>query len=127
MERKSFATSCLNFFGTLARIFRDTWTWQRCTFALRNSSRKISLQSRQSIHHPQGDFSADQSTGLQILEKLPPGRRRFLVSGLEAQHQFLSRFRYPNCHQDRNDLDASSHTHMEVDAVNKQVLDHFLR
>src|SRR5659263_171271 len=38
MERKSFATSCLNFFGTLARTFRATWTWQRWTFACGNSS-----------------------------------------------------------------------------------------
>ncbi len=40
MECKSFATSYLNFFGTLARIFRATWTWQRCTFAFGNSSWK---------------------------------------------------------------------------------------
>src|SRR5665647_3498277 len=40
MERKSFATSCLNFLGTLARTFRATWTWQRWAFALGNSSLK---------------------------------------------------------------------------------------
>jgi len=40
MERRSSATSCLNFFGTLASMFLATWTWQRWMRAWENSSLK---------------------------------------------------------------------------------------
>jgi len=40
MVLTSFATACFSFFGTFARTFRATWTWQRWTLALGNSSSK---------------------------------------------------------------------------------------
>lgn len=45
MERRSEATSCLSFWGTLAKTFFVTCTVQRCTSAFTNSSRNTSSKA----------------------------------------------------------------------------------
>jgi len=83
MERRSFATSCLNFFGTLAKTFRATWTWQRCTFACGNSSRKtVSSPDNPSIiprvtfppSNPR-DFKSLKNSRQEVADSLSPDWR----------------------------------------------------
>ena len=85
------------------------------------------FQTRQSVHDSQTHIIGVQSSLFEVFEELPPTGGGFLVAALKPKDCLKPIVRHPDDSLYWNIINAVFHTHFEVDAVNEEELDGFLR